>query len=388
MRILIASDKFKGSLTAQEVGEALRRGLLRRYPETEVILHPMADGGDGSLDLLRSHLPLQDYPVETVDPLGRPLASFYAGVSSDFSFTSVDRNDAINSTAGATGNNGVALVELAHASGIVLLQEAEKNPLLTSTFGSGLVMRQALEAGFQRQYLFLGGSATNDAGMGIAVAFGYRFLDGGGQAVAPSGGQLGRIREIVPPTTLPELQLTLLCDVDNPLYGPQGAARVYARQKGASDAEIEQLDAGLQHFAELLHKATGQDVSQLAGGGAAGGIPAGLAALLQAQIQLGFRTLAQLTHLEQAIQSADWVISGEGRLDRQSLQGKVPAGVAELCRQYGKPLTLVVGKNELDQAGMEELGVKEVLSVLEVAGSVEEAMQNGGEYLEELGGGL
>ncbi|MEZ4983492.1 MAG: glycerate kinase [Saprospiraceae bacterium] len=325
MNILICPDKFKGSLSAMEVCQAIGKGIRARYPEAAITFHPMADGGDGSLQILAHQLGLRSKELETTDPLGRKIrASYYYAADTAF-------------------------IELASASGLVLLTPAERNALATSTFGTGQMMVDAIQSGFRNIYLFLGGSATNDAGMGIMAALGFEFLSQEGNVLSPIGAHLPQIAQIRNRSSIDfsQVQITLLCDVTNPLYGPDGAAYVYARQKGATDEEIVWLDHALQHIGQIIFHYTGVDTSYLPGTGAAGGVGASLVALCGAKIERGFATIAELTGLPARIHASDWVISGEGRLDSQSLQGKVVDGVASLCRQYHKPLTLLVGKNEL-----------------------------------------
>lgn len=362
MKILLCPDKFKGSLTAEEVCHSIASGLKKNYPQAETIFHPMADGGDGSLEVLTRHLNLKPLTVATTDPLGRNIAATC--------FTTED----------------AAFIELASASGLVLLKNEERNPLFTTSRGTGTMIAAVIARGFRQIYLFLGGSATNDAGMGIAAALGCEFLGENGEPLPPTGGQLHHVCHIRRNTLhdFGNINITLLCDVTNPLFGPNGAAHVYARQKGANDAQITHLDDGLRHFSQILFKETGAEVADLPGCGAAGGIAASMVALFGARIENGFATIARLTSLEQQIQSADQVISGEGKLDSQSLQGKVVDGVAGLCRRHGKPLTLFVGKNELDEIASASLYPKAIYSISEKVRDLEDAMQNGAAYLEGL----
>lgn len=361
MRILICPDKFKGSLTALEVGEAIEKGLRKRYPDAQVWLHPMADGGDGSLDVLSRHLYLEQKTIATIDPLGRAMDAIY--------YRTAD----------------AAFIELSKASGLVLLQPAERNPEQTSTFGTGVLVKDALQSGIRNVFLFLGGSATNDAGMGIIAALGGRFLDKKGRMLAPIGAHLHQVNAIDRPAfPIGEVSITLLCDVRNPLFGSNGAAHVYARQKGATEPQVEALDGGLRHYAQVLEELTGVTVAHLPGAGAAGGIAASMVALLGARLENGFSTLSALTQLEAQIEQADWVISGEGSLDVQSLQGKLVDGVAALCRKYQKPLSLLVGKNELPEAVWQSAGISQVHAIAPIAKSQEDAMQQAARYLTEV----
>ena len=362
MKILLAPDKFKGSLSAQGVCEAIAKGLKQRNESLDLIFHPMADGGDGSLEILAPALTLQKQTIQTLDPLGRPISSQY--------FTSAQ----------------AAFIELSAASGLTLLHRGEQNPMLTSTLGTGKVLVDAISRGYFQIYLFLGGSATNEAGTGIASALGFQFLDVHKKPVEPIGKNLSKIQSIRNTNLFDfgKIELTLLCDVDNRLFGETGAAFVYGSQKGASKLQIKYLDEGLRHFSEVIRKETGFEVSHLEGAGAAGGIGAGLAALCEAQFAKGFETISKLTGLETQIRAADWVISGEGRLDTQSFRGKVVSGISKLCQKYNKPLTLFVGKNDLSQKDLETLKVDYVFSVSQKAKNIDDAMSSTSRYLEQL----
>lgn len=366
LKILICPDKFKGSLSAMQVCQAIGAGLKKSHPQAEATFHPMADGGDGSLEILSQHLNLLPNTIATTDPLGREIQATY--------FTSAD----------------AAFIELASASGLVLLKKEERNPLLTSTLGSGRMMADALANGFKKIYLFLGGSATNDAGMGIAAALSCQFFGENGELLEPTGGNLPKVKSILPSRffNLKKITITLLCDVTNTLHGPNGAAHVYARQKGATEEQVTYLDNGLRHFGKVLFQQTGTDVANLPGSGAAGGIAASLVGLFGAKLENGFTAIAELTGLEKQIEAADWVISGEGKLDDQSLQGKVVDGVAALCSKHGKPLFLFVGKNELKEQEMQQLGPQAVFCISEKATDLEDSMRNGADYLEGLAGGF
>lgn len=362
MKILIAPDKFKGSMSAQEVGEAIGNGLKRKDSSFEINYHPMADGGDGSLEILSTHLSLKKIEITSVDPIGRKISTHYF-VSSDAAF-----------------------IEVASASGLVLLSDDEKNPLLTSTIGTGTMIADAIKKGFKNIYLFLGGSATNDAGMGIATELGFKFLDEQKNELSPIGKNLSKVKFIQssPIFDLEKIKFTLLCDVNNPMFGTDGAANIYAPQKGAKENQILLLDQGLQNFSNMLQRYSQVDVSKISGGGAAGAIGAGLVALLNAKLEKGFETISQLTALEKKIKSADWIISGEGKLDEQSLQGKVVNGIADLCKKHQKPFFLFVGKNDLSQKQAIDLGTNHIFSILENAKNVDDAMLNGAFYLEYL----
>lgn len=357
MKILIAPDKFKGCLSANEICKIISSKLINAG--IECFSHPMADGGDGSLEVIKKHIDLKKKKCITSDPLGRKISTFY--------YTSSD----------------TAFIELASASGIALLKEDEKNPLKSSTLGTGLLVKDAVDSGYRNIKLFLGGSATNDAGIGIAQALGYKFLDSDRNELLPNGNSLSHIQYIEKPKELniSELNIELLCDVTNPLYGPDGAAHTYAAQKGASASQINYLDSGLACYAEIIKTYGGTDISTVPGSGAAGGIAASLIPLLDAQIKNGFLTISEITGLEEQIEQADHIISGEGKLDEQSLNGKVIDGIASLCKKYNKNLSLFVGTNLLSN---HELQISGIYELMEKASDIDDSINNAVLYLSEL----
>jgi glycerate kinase len=362
MKILIAPDKFKGSLTASEVAEAVAKGVSRFDPDIDCILHPLADGGDGSLAILGNYLDLEKITLEVSGPLGDPITAAYY-------------------RSGKT-----AFVELADAAGLVLLTPEKRNPLLTTTLGVGQLMRHAIQNGAREVYLFLGGSATNDGGAGIAHALGFQFLDKQDGAVFPSGKNLIQIDQIIAPAdmAMEGVQFYCLCDVQNPLLGKSGASHVYAAQKGASGEDIEALEAGMRQLAKAIQEHAGPDVSTLPGGGAAGGVAAGMSGLLGAEIKSGIDTFLMLTHFEEQLKTADLLISGEGKLDSQTLEGKVINGVMNISQKHQKPLLLVVGQSELDKETLAGKGILDVLTVMSRCASVEEAVAHAGNIIESL----
>lgn len=353
MKIIIAPDKFKGSLSAAEVCAAVRTGIHRIVPHAEVTEHPLADGGEGSLDILADHLNVE--PIEAIvqDPLFRPLrASFLKG--------------------GET-----AYIEMARASGLPLLKPAERSASRTTTYGTGQLIRNAVQRGVRELLLFIGGSATNDGGIGMAAALGYRFLDKDGRPLKPTGDQLVKISRIDTGELLIDpaaLQSTVISDVRNPLYGEQGAAHVFAPQKGADQGEVEQLDAGLQNLAEVIARDLGVSVADIPGAGAAGGLGAGGVAFLGAEIRSGIQTMIRTTGLEQHLSGADLIITGEGMLDHQSLQGKVVAGVAQMAAANNIPCMVIAGNTNLMAADYQPLGIREVFTVMEEGLSLQQAM--------------
>ncbi|MEM7660324.1 MAG: glycerate kinase [Bacteroidota bacterium] len=361
MKILLAPDKFKGSLSAQGVCDALTAGIRAVLPEATLLARPLADGGDGSLEILGHYLPLVNRRSWVQDPLGRPIKAEY--------FLSGDK----------------AYIEMTRASGLVLLSEAERNCLQTTSHGTGELIADAIQQGATTIYLFIGGSATNDGGIGIAHALGFRFLDQAGQALAPIGGNLNEIVQIEAPTPsqLAGIQVKVLCDVANPFYGPEGAAHVYAAQKGASPEEIDFLDQGLKHLAEVLNQSGFPDVAQLPGAGAAGGVGGGSVAFLGAELISGIQLFLELADLEAHLQQYDLIITGEGKLDRQTKHGKVVSGVCELAKRHQVPVIAVCGVAE--DGVQAALGIQEVYSVLEQSDSIEEAMTTATEKLQGIG---
>ena len=365
--ILIAPDKFKGSLRASEVARAIGEGILSVRPELEILYQPMADGGDGSIDLLHELWELTAHQVEVNDPLFRPIQACY--------YTSRD----------------AAFVEMAPASGLALLQIEERNCLATTSLGTGELILDAVRRGFQRINLFIGGSATNDAAMGIASALGYAFLDINGRPLSPIGGNLGRVNRIAgseQASAIRDLDIQIVCDVNNPFYGENGAAHVYGPQKGADEATIDHLDAGLRHIDGIFQQAGLGSVQTLPGAGAAGGVGGGMSALFGAQLTAGIDLFIKMFDLEQKVQQADVVITGEGRLDSQSFQGKVVGGMLRLCQEYQKPLIVICGQQQLDEVKYDTNTLSQVLSLLEYAPSVEEAMAQPAKFLRLIGADL
>lgn len=360
LRVLICPDKFKGSLSAEEAALAVAKGIRRAVPNAVCDLHPLADGGEGSLAVLSDWLNLEKVEQVVSGPLGDPVSAAW--------YRKADK----------------ALIELADASGLTLLRREFRDPLLTTTLGAGELIKFAVEGGLREVNLFLGGSATNDGGVGIAHALGFRFLDEKGKTFLPTGGSLSDICEILPPTTdaLHGVELICLCDVQHPLLGKNGASYTFAPQKGASPADVEKLEAGMVHFEGIVRELSGRDMRSIPGGGAAGGTAAGLYGLLGAEIRSGIQTIFSLTHFEEKIREADIVVSGEGKLDAQTLGGKVVSGVIEMARKYDKPVVLFTGQSALDRQSFSPKGLIDICTIMERSNSIEEAMTCAAEILE------
>lgn len=324
MRILIAPDKFKGSLDAVEVGEIISEGLTEGGFRGEIIQFPMADGGEGTVDILVRHSGGHFRSVAVNDPLFRKITARY----------------------GTDKDGRKAYIEMSAASGLSLLQEKERNPLFTTTFGTGELMVHGFESGCEEIVVCLGGSATNDGGTGMASALGYRFYDKSGNLVNPIGKNLIKIQDyddLAVHDLVLESRVRVLCDVTAPLYGKEGAAFVYGPQKGASPVDVKILDHGLQKLARLVEQKTGKDYSMIPGAGAAGGLGFGLMAFCRALLLPGFDMVARLTGFGEQLKNCDYVITGEGRYDEQTLQGKTVEGVRQMAVREGKPVIVVAG---------------------------------------------
>lgn len=364
LNILIAPDKFKGSLGAVEVAAALARGIKKANAAHEIMTQPMADGGDGSIDLLAQLGQLTKHTLQVSDPLFRPVEAAYYS------------------------QNDTAFIEMAKASGLALLTTEERNCLETTSLGTGEMMADAIKRGFRKINLFIGGSATNDAALGIAQALGYRFLDKNAQALTPIGGHLEQV------VTLHQeevskvgqgVEFQVICDVNNPFFGEQGAAWVYGPQKGANLSQVKQLDNGLRNIHRVFIEAGLTDVQTLPGTGAAGGVGGGMVALFGAKLISGIQLFIDWFGLEAKVKQADVVITGEGQLDEQSLQGKVVGGIGKLCDQYQKPLVVICGQNTLSKTMVKQAQIHQVKAVMEYTSVVEEAMANAAEFLEKIG---
>jgi glycerate kinase len=320
MRILIAPDKFKGSLSAHAAAAALTAGL-RPFPGVVTDSCPIADGGEGFADALATRFDR----VEAIrDPLGRPVTARCGWL-----------------------DPGTAVIEMSEASGHQRLTPEERNPWQASTFGTGQLIRHAASSGASRVLVGLGSSATNDAGAGVAAALGWQFLTSDGEPMDPRPANFLAIERIEPPEDCDSLpSIVAACDVRNPLLGPEGASRVYARQKGADDRMIEHLEMALEHLADLVAGQLGVDHRSLPGAGAAGGLGYGLATFCSAELQRGFALVSAALQLEQRIAASDLVITGEGRLDAQTLHGKAPLGVARLAKKHRKPIAIVCGQSD------------------------------------------
>ena len=354
MRILICPDSFKGSAHSHEVALAMREGICLHHPDTNCDLAPIADGGEGSLDALELAMGGDRYFVETKNAVGTQIEASYLV------------------------QDHIAYIELAQTSGLPQLPMAQRNPLKTSTEGTGLLLRSALNSAALECVLCIGGSATNDAGLGIAHALGIKFLDASGQTFIPTGGTLVNIEKV----EMPEdpiwagKPITILCDVNNPFTGPTGAVATFAPQKGASASDMAILERGMMHLAKLLHAQFGLDPTDLPGAGAAGGVGGGLHVLLQASLVPGLPYIADRIDLSNRMAEADFIFTGEGKLDHQSRSGKVIGGVCEFASKYGVPVIAVCGAIELSASEIKDLGLKCAFSLQKKPQTMQEAFSN------------
>lgn len=324
MKIVIAPDSFKDSLSAQGVADAIALGLAEVWPDAQLIKCPMADGGEGTVESILAACEGQLRRTTVRGPLG---------VSVDAAW-------------GWLPHNHTAIIEMAEASGLQLVAPGKRDACTSSTFGTGELIRAALDAGAQRVILAIGGSATNDGGAGAMQALGVKLLDAQGQTLAPGGLALAQLAHIdlseIDPR-LSEVQFDIAADVNNPLCGPHGASAIFGPQKGASPEQVQQLDAALGHFARLCAQALGKDVKDEPGSGAAGGLGFAAKAFLKAQFKAGVEVVAELVGLAEAVKGADLVITGEGRFDAQTLRGKTPFGVARIAREQDVPVIVIAG---------------------------------------------
>lgn len=330
MRIVVAPQEFKGSLTAAAAARAIAAGVRAALPDAEIVEAPMSDGGPGLVDAMLAARGGERIETDAHDPLMRPVRAAWA----------------ILDGPGANAGERTAAIEMAAASGLVLLRPDELDPLVATTYGTGDLIRAALDRGCARIIVGVGGSATVDGGAGAMQALGARLLDASGRDLPPGGAALARLHRIDVAGRDPRLmscRLRVASDVTNPLCGPTGAASVFGPQKGASPDDVLALDAALHHFAEIARRDCGVDLLALSGGGAAGGLAAGLVAVAGATIEPGFAIVADAVGLEAKIAAADVVITGEGRLDAQTAYGKTAGGVATLAHKHGKRVAVVAG---------------------------------------------
>lgn len=354
-KITIAVDSFKGSLSSREVADAFEEGFKSQFPKCEVVKVSIADGGEGTVDALVETLDGQFIEAQVADPLGRKISARY----------------------GVIDGGHTAVMEMSAASGLPLIAPEERNPLLTSTYGTGELIADAIERGCRKFLVGIGGSATNDGGTGMLRALGFRFFDAEGNELIGGGEILEHIDKIdasTARTELAECEFIVACDVTNPLYGPEGAAYVFAPQKGADAAMVERLDQGLRNYARAIERFNGVQVDAIAGAGAAGGLGGGFKALLGARLERGIDMVLSAMQFSKIIAGSDLVITGEGRIDRQTTMGKAPSGVLREATAQGIP-TIAIGGAVQPCAELNESGFAAVLPVVAGPVTLEVAMQ-------------
>jgi len=369
MKILLAPDSYKGSLTAVQVANALEEGIKRFLPDSEVVKVPMADGGEGTVEALVTATGGRIVPCRVTGPLGGPVDAFF----------------------GILGDGCTGVLEMAAASGLPLVPVEKRNPMVTTTYGTGELMVRAIEYGCRKLIIGIGGSATNDGGMGMAQALGVRFLDSDGRELGYGGGQLLQLHRIDAGNQYPgisQVDIQVACDVNNLLCGPKGAAAVYGPQKGATEDMVTRLDRGLARLAEVIVRDMGKDILELPGAGAAGGLGGGLVAFAGAVLRSGVEIVMEAVKLEQLVRDTDLVITGEGRTDAQTAYGKAPVGVARVAKKYEKPVICISGSLGAGAERVYKYGIDALASILVEPMTVEEAMARGKELLVKAGDGI
>jgi glycerate kinase len=354
MKIVIAPDSFKDSLSAQSVADAIALGLADVWPEAQLIKCPMADGGEGTVESILAACEGELRRTKVRGPLGATVDAAW----------------------GWLPHNHTAIIEMAEASGLQLVPPGKRDACFSSTFGTGELIRAALDAGAERVILAIGGSATNDGGAGAMQALGVRLLDAQGQTLVPGGlalAKLGRIDLSDIDPRLAEVRFDIAADVTNPLCGPHGASVIFGPQKGASPEQVQQLDDALGHFAERCADVLGRDVKDEPGTGAAGGLGFAATAFLGAQFLAGVEVVAELVGLVEAVQGADLVVTGEGRFDAQTLRGKTPFGVARIARQHGVPVIVIAGTLGEGYQALYEHGIDAAFSLASGPMTLEQA---------------
>jgi len=360
MKIVIAPDSYKESLSALAVATAIEQGFSEIFPTAEYVKLPVADGGEGTVEAMVAATQGEIVRVQVTGPLGEPVEGFY----------------------GRSGDQKSAFIEMAAASGLEMVPSALRNPLKTTSWGTGELIRHALDAGVKHIIIGIGGSATNDGGAGMVQALGAKLLTEQGEQIGPGGGELDKLSRIDISgldKRLAGCRIEVACDVTNPLTGKEGATAVFGPQKGATPEMIARLDKALAHYAQLIARDLDIDVLNLAGGGAAGGMGAALYAFCGAELRQGIEIVTDALHLDLQVADADLVITGEGRIDSQTIHGKVPVGVAKVAKRYNKPVIGIAGSLTADVGVVHDHGIDAVFSVIYTICTLEEALEEAAE---------
>lgn len=364
MNIVIAPDSFKGSLTAGEVCNYVEKGIKKVIIDANIVKVPMADGGEGTVQSLVDATSGQIVKKTVKGPLLNEVEAFY----------------------GILGDGKTAVIEMAAASGLPLISDGERNPLKTTTYGTGELIKDAVDKGCKKIIIGIGGSATNDGGTGMAIALGAKFLDTNGDSIGFGGGELAKIAKIDLTSfnsLLKDVTIIAACDVDNPLCGEKGASYVYGPQKGATKEMVEILDKNLFHYGKLLEMKFNKKIIDYPGAGAAGGLGAGLLAFLNAQLKRGIDIVTEVTGLEEKVSQADLVITGEGKIDFQTSFGKTPYGVAMISKKYNKPVIAIAGGIGKGAEELYNMGIDSIFSIVDGPLSLEEAIKNSAQLVED-----
>ncbi|HGY1779836.1 TPA: glycerate 2-kinase [Citrobacter amalonaticus] len=356
MKIVIAPDSYKESLSATEVAQAIEKGFREIFPDAQYVSVPVADGGEGTVEAMIAATHGSAHSALVTGPLG----------------------EKVNANWGMSGDGKTAFIEMAAASGLALVPPDKRNPLITTSRGTGELILQALDSGASNIIIGIGGSATNDGGAGMVQALGAKLCDANGTEIGYGGGSLNTLNTIDVSGLDPRIKqcaIRVACDVTNPLVGEQGASRIFGPQKGATEPLILELDRNLAHYADIIKKSLSVDVKNVPGAGAAGGMGAALMAFLGAELKSGIEIVTQALNLEEHIHDCTLVVTGEGRIDSQSIHGKVPVGVANVAKKYHKPVIGIAGSLTRDVGVVHQYGIDAVFSVLTSIGTLEEAFR-------------
>lgn len=356
MKVVIAIDSLKGSLSSIEAGMAAKEGILKAKPEAEVIVKPLADGGEGTVDALIEGLNGEQISLTATGPMGTPISCYY----------------------GYLKESGTAIMEMASAAGITLVPDTEKNPLLATTYGVGEMIRHAMEQGCRDFIIGIGGSATNDGGIGMLKALGYEFFDQNGADVGEGGQALAKVSSISTKNRHPlisECKFRIACDVNNPLCGENGATYIYGPQKGVTDSMKAGLDAGMANFAKVTAAVLGQDYSAAAGAGAAGGLGFAFLSYIGAELTPGIDLILNAVNIENELKNADIAVTGEGRLDHQTAMGKAPVGVARLAKKYNAKVVAFAGAVTEGASACNDAGIDAFFPIVRGVTTLKDAMK-------------
>lgn len=356
MKIVISIDSLKGSLTSIEAANAIKKGILSVDNKSDVVIMSLADGGEGTVEALVQGMNGEEKVISVTGPI----------------------NEKVNATYGILKETNTAIIEMAQASGLPLVPAELRNPLNTTTYGVGEIIKEAIEKGCRNFIVGIGGSATNDCGVGMLQALGFEFYDENDNLVELGGKVLNQIKRIKTDNKLKELDdcnFKIACDVNNPLYGENGAAYIYGPQKGATKEIVKELDKGLKNFAEVVKKDLGKDIAHIEGAGAAGGLGFGFLGFLNSKLESGIKIILDEIKLEEVVKDADIVITGEGRLDNQTAMGKAPIGVAKLAKKHGAKVIAIAGCTTPDAVKCNEEGIDAYFSIVNKAMTIDEAMK-------------